>query len=68
MKKTPFIQKQLSYISQLTNVIFRLGITYFVYVVLTDGITFNHDVNATIINNSEVWDKVLKILGEIIKK
>jgi len=25
-------------------------------------------VNATIINNSEVWDKVLKILGEIIKK
>jgi len=25
-------------------------------------------VNATIINNSEVWDKVLKILGELIKK
>ena len=41
MKKTPFIQKQLSYISQVTNVIFKLGITYFVYVILTDGITFN---------------------------
>jgi len=34
MKKTPFIQKQLSYISQVTNVIFKLGITYFVYVIV----------------------------------
>ena len=68
MKKTPYIQRQLSYLSQITNVIFKLGITYFVYVIVTDGITFNHDVNATIINNSEVWHKALKILGELIKK
>ena len=68
MKKTPYIQRQLSYLSQITNVIFKLGITYFVYVILTDGITFNHDVNATILNNSEVCDKALKILGELIKK
>ena len=68
MKKTPYIQRQLSYLSQISNVIFKLGITYFVYVILTDGITFNHDVNAIIINNSEVWDKALKILGELIKK
>ena len=68
MKKTPYIQRQLSYLSQITNVIFKLGITYFVYVILTNGITFNHDVNATIINNSEVWDKALKILCELIKK
>ena len=68
MKKTPYIQRQLSYLSQITNVIFKLGITYFVYVILTDGITFTHDVNATILNTSEVWDKALKILGELIKK
>ena len=68
MKKTSFMQMLLSYLSQVTNVIFKLGVTYFVYVILTDGITFNHDVNATVINNSEVWEKVLKILGELIKK